>query len=562
MLQTLHVKNLALIDELEADLKEGLNILTGETGAGKSIIIDSIGFALGEKVDRNMLREKEDAGSVELIFSELSETACDGLRAIGVEPEDGCVILSRRITGGRSVAKVNGESVPASRLREAAGYLIDIHGQHEHQSLLHAAKHLEYLDAYAGAELVAEKQQLAAAYKEYMTCKRTIEEQCIGREEQERELALLTYEVSEIEAAKLRIGEDEELEADYRRMTNGKRIMEALQIVAQASGEDGAAAMIGRGVRELTTVSAYDSALEGLSGELTQIEELLSDFHRGLTAYIDDAQFDGARFAEVEARLDVLNRMKAKYGASIDAVLAACETKRARMEQLRDFESYEQRLRAECDAAEQRLKEHCARVHELRLAAAEPLREKMQQALQDLNFLDVQFDLRFTQTAGYTANGTDAMEFMISVNPGEPLRELRAVASGGELSRIMLALKSVLAENDGIDTLIFDEIDTGISGRTAQMVSQKLNKIARTHQVICITHLPQIAAMADAHFYIEKHVADGATVTELQLLNEEKSVAELGRMLGGVAVTDTVLDSAREMKKMAEQVKKDGFSRL
>lgn len=555
MLQTLYVKNLALIDELEADLKDGLNILTGETGAGKSIIIDSIGFALGEKVDRQMLREKESAGYVELVFADLSESACEGLRGMDVEPEDGMVILSRRITGGRSVAKINGESVPAAKLKEAAGYLIDIHGQHEHQSLLHAAKHLEYLDAYAGEQLLAVKQQLAQAYREYVTCKRTISEQCGDRAEQERELALLSYEVSEIEAAKLRAGEDEELESEYRRMTNSKRIMEAAQIALQASGEDGASAMIGRGVRELAAVSEYDTALDVLTQQLTQIEELMSDFHRGLTAYIEDAQFDGARFAEVEARLDVLNHLKAKYGATIDDVLAACEKKRDRMEQLQNFESYERELCARAAAAQQKLQIQCAAAHELRQTAGESLRDKMQQALQDLNFLDVRFDLRFTQTPDYTSNGTDAMEFLISVNPGEPLRELRAVASGGELSRIMLALKSVLAENDGIDTLIFDEIDTGISGRTAQMVSQKLHMIAKNHQVICITHLPQIAAMADAHFYIEKHVTDGATVTDLQLLDEEASVAELGRMLGGVAVTDTVLDSAREMKKLAGQAK-------
>ena len=555
MLQTLYVKNLALIDEVEVDLQKGLNILTGETGAGKSIIIDSISFALGEKVDKHMLREKDEAGYVELIFSNLSDSVTAQLRALEIEPEDDTVILSRKITGGRSVAKINGESVPAARLKEAAGCLMDIHGQHEHQSLLHAAKHLEYLDDYAATELEEKKRSLAGAYKDYTACKKQLEEQCTDKEEQARELSFLEYEVSEILAAKLTPGEDEKLENEYRRMTNSKKIMEALQLVEQAAGENGASAMIGRGVRELSAVSGYDEPLEGLEEQLSQIEDLISDFHRELAGYMDSAQFDGERFAQVEERLDEINRLKAKYGSSIEAILSACEEKQARIDQLKHFDTYEKKLREQYEQAKAQVDALCQQVSEIRKAAGALLREKMISALQDLNFLDVQFDLQFTQTGHYSANGFDAMEFLISTNPGEPLRGLKDIASGGELSRIMLALKSVLAENDEIDTLIFDEIDTGISGRTAQMVSQKLHMIAKNHQVICITHLPQIAAMADAHFYIEKHVTGTSTVTQLTLLDEERSVAELGRMLGGVAVTDKVLESAREMKNLAMQAK-------
>lgn len=560
MLQTLYVKNLALIDEVEVDLRRGLNILTGETGAGKSIIIDSISFALGEKMDKHMLREKDEAGYVELIFSNLSDSVVAQLRALEIELEDDAVILSRKITGSRSVAKINGESVPVSRLKEAAACLIDIHGQHEHQSLLHAGKHLEYLDDYAGVQLEEKKRALAGAYKQYTACKKQLEEQCTDKEEQARELAFLEYEVSEIQAAKLTPGEDEELESEYRRMTNSKKIMEALQLVEQAAGENGASAMIGRGVRELSAVSVYDEPLEGLSEQLAQIEDLLSDFHRELTGYMDSAQFDGERFAQVEARLDEINRLKAKYGSTaygstIEAVLAAYEEKQARIDQLKNFDTYEKKLREQYEEAAAQVEALCEQISSIRKTAGDSLREKMIQALQDLNFLDVQFDLQFTRMGRYSANGFDGMEFLISTNPGEPLRPLKDIASGGELSRIMLALKSVLAENDEIDTLIFDEIDTGISGRTAQMVSQKLHMIAKNHQVICISHLPQIAAMADAHFYIEKNVVDGSTVTHLTLLDEEHSVAELGRMLGGVAVTDKVLESAREMKKLAMQAK-------
>lgn len=555
MLQRLYVKNLALIEEVEVELQGGLNILTGETGAGKSIIIDSISFALGEKVDKNMLREKDEAGFVELVFTDLSDAVMAQLCELEIEPEDRSVILSRKITGGRSVAKINGESVPVSRLKAAAGCLIDIHGQHEHQSLLHASKHLEYLDDYAGAELEEKKHTLAGAYKAYMACKKQLEEQCTDKEEQARELSFLEFEVSEILAAKLTPHEDEDLEAEYRRMINSKKILEALGIVEQATGENGASSMIGRGVRELASVSAYDGELEGLSDQLAQIEDLLTDFHRDLTGYMDRAQFDGERFAQVESRLDELNRLKSKYGQTIEAILEACEEKQARIEQLKNFDAYEKKLREQYEQAEQQVAKLCEQIRTLRKQAAAMLQEKMLHALKDLNFLDVQFDLQFCETGHYSANGSDAMEFLISTNPGEPLRALKDIASGGELSRIMLALKSVLAENDEIDTLIFDEIDTGISGRTAQMVSEKLHTIAKNHQVICITHLPQIAAMADAHFFIEKQVIDAVTVTNLTLLEEEASVAELGRMLGGVAITETVLESAREMKKLAMQAK-------
>ena len=275
---------------------------------------------------------------------------------------------------------------------------------------------------------------------------------------------------------------------------------------------------------------------------------------------MDSAQFDGERFAQVETRLDEINRLKTKYGSAksgstIEGIITACEEKQARIDELKHFDTYEKKLREQYDEATAQVDALCEQISGIRQAAGETLREKMIQALQDLNFLDVQFDLQFTRTGRYSTNGFDAMEFLISTNPGEPLRALKDIASGGELSRIMLALKSVLAENDEIDTLIFDEIDTGISGRTAQMVSQKLHMIAKNHQVICITHLPQIAAMADAHFYIEKNVVDASTVTRLTFLDEEQNVSELGRMLGGVAVTDKVLESAREMKKLAMQAK-------
>ncbi len=553
MLQTLTVKNLALIREVEIDFGDGLNILTGETGAGKSIIIDSIGLALGEKIDRHMLRENDKAGYVELYFSDLSQSVCEKLLEQGIEAEEHSLILSRRITDGRSVARINGESVPASRLKAAAACLIDIHGQHEHQSLLHASKHLEYLDDYAGAEAAEIKTALSGAYHSFISCKKQLEEQCQDKQALKRERELLEYEVSEIESARLKIGEDEELEQMYRRMTNARRIGEALGLCEQALGENGAGTLIGRASHELVEAERLDEGLGTLSEQLSQLEELMGDFRRDLRVYLEELSFDEQQLSQTADRLDVINHLKSKYGDSIERILTACEEKRERLEQLMDIDAYEKKLRDELDAAKEQLETYCASLSSLRKKVGISLREKMLLALRDLNFLNVSFDLKFTRLDHYSANGYDAMEFLISTNPGEPLMELKNIASGGELSRIMLALKSVLAENDGIETLIFDEIDTGISGRTAQMVAQKLGKIAGNHQVICITHLPQIAAMADTHMFIEKQVEGDKTRTKLTVLNEERSIEELARMLGGVEVTKTVLESAREMKKLAIQ---------
>lgn len=555
MLQNLHVKNMALIDEVEIELQSGLNILTGETGAGKSIIIDSIGFALGEKADKNLVRNPDEASLVELTFVEENETTLHALAEAQIEVEDGVIILSRKISNGRTIAKINGESVPASKLKEIASLLIDIHGQHEHQSLLHANKHLNFLDEFAKNEIGMLKGELAQAFSEYKKIHKELEEGNLDQESRARELSLLEYELHEIQSANLKVGEDEELEAEYRKIVNSKKIIGALQEVSQLMGEHGAGDAVARSVRELMNVSSVDEELRGLCDQISDIEQLISDFNRDLSGYMDSLEYDEERVSFVETRLDELNHLKAKYGTSVESILVSAQEKEKKIEKLLNFAEYEQKLRADYEKAEEKVKGFCQKLSDIRHAAGEQLKQQMVVALSDLNFLDVRFDLDFQKLDHFTSDGFEFMEFMISTNPGEPLRKLKDVASGGELSRIMLAFKSILASQDEIDTLIFDEIDTGISGRTAQMVSEKMNVIAKNHQVICITHLPQIAAMADAHFFIEKNVVDHTTVTDIRLLDEEKSVAELGRMLGGVEVTPTVLQSAREMKELAGKKK-------
>ncbi len=558
MLQNLHVKNLALIDETEVDFKEGLNILSGETGAGKSIIIGSINLALGEKVQKEMLRENADSALVELVFSVENETQKAALEELEVVPEDDYVILSRKIVNGRGVAKINGESVPASKMREVAAILIDIHGQHEHQSLLHKKKHLEILDEFAKEALEAKKEALKEAYGVYKGLLEELNQADVDEEERLREASFLEYEIKEISEANLKENEDEALEEEYKRFRNGKKIMEALNMAYQYSGNgsgENASELTTRALKELSAASAYDEKVRELEQQMLEIDNLLNDFNREIADYIDETDFDDETFYQIEKRLDEINHLKSKFGKTIADVLATLEEKEARLSKLQDYDAYLAQLKGKVAETEKVLRGISMEVSEIRQKNAKTLVAEVTQALCDLNFLDVRFEMQFAQLENYTANGLDDAEFLISTNPGEPVKPLGKVASGGELSRIMLAIKTVMADNDAIETLIFDEIDSGISGRTAQMVSEKMNTLGRSHQIICITHLPQIAAMADAHYLIEKSVENSTTVSTIRLLNEEESVNELSRMLGGVEITDKVRESAREMRELARQKK-------
>lgn len=552
MLQNLHVKNLALINETEVEFKDGLNILSGETGAGKSIIIGSINLALGEKVQKEMLRDNADTALVELVFYVENPATLEAVRALGIEVEDETIILSRKITAGRAIARINGEAVSASKMKEAAALLIDIHGQHEHQSLLSKRKHLEILDLFAKDLLREQKQKLSVCYREYRKLLDELEQSDSDTEERTRELSFLEYEVKEIEDANLTPGEDVELEEQFRKYANGKKILDAIHVVQAATAEEdeSASERISRAVRELAGVSGYDKRVEELENQLTEIDNLLGDFNREVASYLSEEEFDNETYFEIEKRLDFINHLKSKYGNSIEQILESYNSKCERIAVLKDYDEYLKQLLSKINHKKQELTQLSDEVSAIRQKESVVLTNAIRQALMDLNFLDVRFTMEFRKI-DFTENGTDEVEFMISTNPGEPLKPLGKVASGGELSRIMLAIKTVLAENDHIETLIFDEIDSGISGRTAQMVSEKMNELGRSHQIICITHLPQIAAMADTHFLIEKSVENDTTVSHIHELSDEESVQELARMLGGVEITDKVVENAREMKKMA-----------
>ena len=565
MLTHLHVKNLALIREAEIDFTEGLNILTGETGAGKSIVIGSVSLALGGRVAKDMVRPGADYGLAELVFLVNRKKQREKLLELGITPEDDTVIISRKILEGRSINKINGETVTLSQLKEAAALLIDIHGQHEHQSLLQKKKHLEILDEFAKEELELVKEKLAAAYREWKDLKKTLSEAQMDEESRLREISLLEFETDEIEKAELTEGEDEELERRYRRMTNGRRLLEAAGNAYALTGyeeETGAGTAVGRAVRELQSVlSLEDEELSALASQLSDVDGLLNDFNRELSDYLTSLEFDEREFAETEERLNQLNYLKSRYGHTIGEILAYQQKQQERLAALQDYDRYLQELEERLCQAERELGELCERASEIRKRFAEVLCGKIREHLQDLNFLNVEFEMSFEELPEYTAQGRDSAEFLISTNPGEPLRPLMKIASGGELSRIMLAIKTVLADRDEIDAVIFDEIDVGISGRTAQKVSEKMMLIGRTRQVICITHLAQIAAMADSHYRIEKTVEDGGTRTQIRRLDERESVEELARILGGAEITDAVLQNAGEMRTLAQEKKQSAAAR-
>lgn len=551
MLISLHVKNLALIQETEVNFAEGLNILSGETGAGKSIIIGSINLALGARADKDMIRNGAEYALVELVFQVTDQELLEQIHALEIPvEEDGIIIIQRKIQPNRSICKIGGETATTRQLKEFSELLIDIHGQHEHQSLLYKKNHMEILDSFAGEELARLKQDLKQKYHTYTALQKEIEETGMDEGLRAKELSLAEFEYQEIAEAALHVGEDDELETSYRRMSNSRQIVEAASRAYQLTGdgEDQTAAdAVGRAVRELRSIEEYDDNAKSLVAELEQIDGLLNDFNRNIAEYLSDMEFDGEVFAQTQERLNLLNHLKLKYGGTIEAVLEYQQQQVQRIEKLQNMDAYREQLVYKLARQKEELERLCSKISAIRQKEAKKLAGDMVKALTDLNFLEVKFEIQVRHKEEYAANGYDDVEFMISTNPGEPMKSLGNVASGGELSRIMLAIKTVLASRDRIPTMIFDEIDTGISGKTAWKVSEKLGVLSRSHQIICITHLPQIAAMADAHYRIAKQAVNQKTETGITRLPQEEVVEELARMLGGETITDTVRENAREL---------------
>ena len=557
MLQSIHVKNLALIEETEVEFKEGLNIITGETGAGKSLLIGSVNLALGSKFDSSMLRKGADSGIIELVFYDESEAIKNKLSDMDLQPsEDGTIILTRKLSQGKSSCKINGETVTIKQVQEVADLLIDIHGQHEHQSLLKKQKHLEILDAFGEKELKDLLSETARVYKEHKKALDELDANKKDTSEIDREKALLEFECNEIDEANLHIGEDEELEALYRKMSNGRKIIENLsQAYSNTSeGQTNASLQIGQALRCVSNVSEFDDNLKSLENQLFDIENLLNDFNREISSYMSDYEFEEEEFKQVSDRLDLINNLKRKYGSSIEDIIKYADDSREKLSKFADYDSYIERLEIVVQKLEKELLDSCEKLSATRRKLAVKLSEKLVTALQNLNFLTVEFEIRIDK-ANISAKGFDEATFMISTNPGETLKPLENVASGGELSRIMLAIKTIMASQDEIDTLIFDEIDTGISGKTAWKVSEQLGLLGKHHQVLCITHLPQIAAMADAHYVIEKNALENETKTNVRFIAGDESAYELARLLGSDERSEAALENARDMINKAREYK-------
>ncbi len=562
MLLNLHVKNLALIKEVDVDFTNGLVVLTGETGAGKSLILGSVNIALGKKVEKDIIRKGAEYALVELTFC-IDSRLKEKLEQYDVYPEDeNIIVVSRKITHGRSVSKINGETVSLTTLKNVMDLLIDIHGQHDHQSLLYKNTHLQILDKYAGEEVKELKNTISDKYSQYVEIKKELDKFDMDETKRLRECEFAEFEINEIEAANLSLGEDDEVENEFKKLSGSEKIMSSLSDAYQImgyEGNQGVCECISRVGYDLSEISDIDSKLSDLQKQIYDIDDMCKGLAREISDYIDEVNYEPQRVAEVEERLNLINHLKLKYGQSIEKILAYKGEKQAYLDSLNNYNLMREETKTKLDKEMSELVVLCDKLSSLRKKYAIKLEETVVKALEDLNFLSVKFKINISKKENVSANGQDEVEFLISTNPGEEVKSLAKVASGGELSRIMLAIKSILAGEDEIDTMIFDEIDTGISGKTAQMVADKLMGISKEHQVICISHLAQIAAMADSHYLIEKNTDYESTETNIYRLSREDSIKELVRISSGGEITETAIKHATEMKEMAERAKLGQF---
>ena len=560
MLLNVHIKNIALIDDANVNFTDNLNILTGETGAGKSIIMGALKIGMGDKLPKDIVREAGKEGFCQLLFLVDDESVLEQIRQLGVEPtEDGEILITRRIVNSRTINTINDMAVTAARLREVSALLIDMHTQHQQQTLLKKNEHMKLLDKFGRAAIEPLKREVAQRHADYTELVDQMDKLSMDEAERSRRAEFLKYQIAEIESANVKAGEDEDIEHQYNKMVNSRDIVAAASEVYSVTGyenQSSAGNEIGRVLVNLKGIKELDDEIDGLYSQLENIDALLNDFNVELSNYMQSMNFDDSEFREVESRLDVINDIKGKYGSTVDEVNRYLEESKAEYEKLSEYDEYIVELSGKINKAKKLMIDAADKLSAERKKQAKLMCKEIKTALSDLSFMQVDFDMVFDRLSECTANGIDDCYFVISTNVGEKLRPLYDVASGGELSRIMLAVKSCLAAEDNIGKLVLDEIDFGISGRAAQAVAEKMALISRKHQVISITHLPQIAAMADSHYLIEKSADEGKTVTKIVRLSEAESITEIARLLGGASITDAVMSNALEMKQMAEKTKK------
>lgn len=562
MLLELNIENIALIELLRIEFGQGLNVLTGETGSGKSIVVDCVNLVLGGRAERDLVRTGAEKGRVQALFD---VSGCAPARALaeelGADCEDGLLAVSRELSrGGRNVCRVSGAIVPLSALRRLTGMLMDIHGQHEHQSLLNPARHIDFLDAFGDAGHAVRMEQVRKLHAERTQQASALKKLLSDAAEKARLIDMLTFQTGEIAEAKLKPGEEERLTAKLRVLENAEKIHEGVDrayALTYRGGSRAASAqeLLQRAAEAMEGIAGIDPRYEALSGRLRELYYSVQDVGYELQDILDHLTFDPAKIDKISERLDQIDRLERKYGPSLEDVIAFGERAGARLEELRASDERVEERRAALKRVDAELKTACEALTQSRRALADGLSRAVMEQLGDLGMAKTRFEIRIEPEAKPGAMGADRVEFLISPNPGEPLKPMSAIASGGELSRIMLALKAISMDAGGVDSMVFDEIDTGVSGRMAQVVGEKMCRIARSHQVLCVTHLPQIAALGDVHFVVEKRTDGERTQTSVHRLDDEGRVRELSRLVGGAEDSESSLSHARHMLSDAAGVR-------
>lgn len=548
MLESLSVKNFALIKEAHIDFKNKLNVLTGETGSGKSILIGSINLALGMRASKDLMRDEKEDTIVSIAFDISDKKIIDAIKELDVPIEDGKVIIYRKITKDKNITKINDEPCTLNKVKEVTEKLIDIYGQHDGESLRKNAKHIEFLDDFIGEESVKKKEFISEAYDKLKKAKEKFDSFNLDERMRLREIDILKYEVEELENANLKEGEEEELADRFKLASNSKNIIESLNAAINALQES----TVTSALKEIKSALKYDESLDAIYSSLMDCDSIISDSIKELDKKVGLYDINEKDFYQMETRLDQIRGILAKYDNSVSKALSELTYKKQRLVELSDYENEKNKAKEIVDKRQKELESYCEELSIIRKNYAKDFISKIIIELKDLGFLDVMFDIDIQRKNDITRDGYDDVTFMISLNVGEKMRPLSDVASGGELSRIMLSIKTILSESFGTETLIFDEIDAGISGVTASKVASKLNRIAKNHQVILITHLPQIAAMADNHFVIQKGVSSDRTVTTIDALDEEGMINEIGRLISSSGeLTETVIANAKELKESA-----------
>ena len=549
MLESLSVRNFALIKEAHIDFRNNLNVLTGETGSGKSILIGSINLALGMRASKDYMRDENEDTTVSIAFSLDDKELIKEIKEMDIPiDDDGKVIIYRKITKDKNIAKINDESSTLNKIKELTNKLIDIYGQHDGESLRKNAKHIEFLDDFIGKESLEKKVVVSKLYTELKEKKEKLGGFNLDERMRLREIDILKYEVDELEKANLKEGEEEELADKFKIISNSKNIIESLTTAFNALQE----LNISAAVKEVKSAVKYDESLNDIYSSLMDCDSIISDSIKELDKKIEQYDIDEKEFAAMENRLDLVRGILSKYDNSVSKALSELDVKKKRLIELDDYDNEKKKAEEDVKIAEAKLEKVATELSDLRKEYSKDFISKIVEELKDLGFLDVQFDINIERKAEINRDGFDEVTFMISLNTGEKMRALSDVASGGELSRIMLSIKTILSESYGTETLIFDEIDAGISGITASKVASKLNRIAKNHQVILITHLPQIAAMADNHFVIKKEVAGDRTITTIDQLDNKGMIDEIGRLISSSGeLTKNVLANAEELKAAA-----------